>query len=119
MVGKGTSPSGHFVTLDGPKSLTMGSKQAHFSCLCTPNGLVIISEKRVFDPLLTQKAHFQGLLDLCSVITGQHGLKTGQKHLFEHPKWSRNKFGKNNFGPFLDPQMTHVTLPWHVLHCAR
>ena len=40
---------------------------------------------------------------------GHHGLKTGQKHLFEHPKWSRNKFGKNDSGPFLDPQMTHVT----------
>ena len=57
------------------------------------------------------KAHFQGFLELWSVITGHYGLKTGQKHLFEHPKGSRNKFGKNNFGPFLDPQMTHVTLP--------
>ena len=60
-MGKGTSPSRHFVTLDGPKSLTMGSKRAHFTCLCTPNGLylyiyitiVIILEKRVFDPFLT------------------------------------------------------------------
>ena len=115
LVGKGTSPSRHFVTLDGPKSLTMGSKWAHFTCLCTPNGLVIILEKCVFDPFLTlfvpQKTHFQGFLELWSVITGHHGLKTGQKHLFEHPKWSRNKFGKNDFRPFLDPQMTHVTLP--------
>ena len=81
LVGKGTSPSRHFVTLDGPKSLTMGSKRAHFTCLCTPNGLVIILEKRVFDPFLTlfgpQKAHFQGFLELWSVITGHHGLKTG------------------------------------------
>ena len=116
-MGKGTSPSRHFVALDAPKSLTMGSKRAHFTCLCTPNGLVIILEKRVFDPFLTlfgpQKAHFQGFLEFWSVITGHHGLKTGQKHLFGHPKWSRNKFGKNDVGPFLDPQMTHVTLPWH------
>ena len=101
------------MTLDGPKSLTMGSKRAHFTCLCTPNGLVIIREKRIFDPFLTllgpQKAHFQGFLELWSVITGHHGLKTGQKHLFEHPKWSRNKFGKNDFGPFLDLQMTPMT----------
>ena len=53
LVGKGTSPSRHFGTLDGAKSLTMGSKRAHFTCLCTPNGLVIILETRVFDPFFT------------------------------------------------------------------
>ena len=37
---------------------------------------------------------------------GHRGLKTGQKQLFEHPKRSRNKIGENDFGPFLDPQMT-------------
>ena len=30
-----------------------GLKRAHFTCLCTPNGLVIILEKRIFDPFLT------------------------------------------------------------------
>ena len=113
--GEGTSPSRHFVTSDGPKSLTMGSKRSHFTCLCTPNGPVIILKKCAFDPFLTlfgpQKAHFQGFSELWSVITGRHGLKTGQKHLFEHPKWPRNKFGKNDFGPFSGPQMTYVTLP--------
>ena len=31
-----------------------------------------------------------------------------QKHLFEHPKWSRNNFGKNNFfalGTLVDPPL--------------
>ena len=51
--GEGTSPSRHFVTLDGPKWLTMGSKRAQFTCLCTPNGEVIILEKHVFDQFLT------------------------------------------------------------------
>ena len=31
--------SRHWVTLEGPKWLAMGSKWAHFTCLCTPNGL--------------------------------------------------------------------------------
>ena len=31
--------SGHFVTLEGPKYLAMGSTWAHFTCLGTPNGL--------------------------------------------------------------------------------
>ena len=37
---------------------------------------------------------------------GHHGLKTGLKHLFEHPKWSRNQFEKKIctiFGPTYDP----------------
>ena len=35
--------------------------------------------------------------------TRHHGLKMAQKHLFEHPKWSRNKFGKNHFFRPRDP----------------
>ena len=31
------------------------------------------------------------------------GGKTDQKHLFEHPKWSRNNFGKNQFFRPMDP----------------
>ena len=47
---------------------------------------------------------------------GQIWLKIASNHLFEHPKWSRNKFGKNHFRPLLDPQVTPVTLPYHVRH---
>ena len=58
--------SRHFVTLEGPKWLAMGSKWAHFNCLGTPNGLVSFLEKPIFDPFLTifcpKTAHFQGIL---------------------------------------------------------
>ena len=111
-MGKGTLPFRHFVTLDGPKLLTMGSKWAHLTCLCTPDCLVIILQKQVFDPLLVpKKPIFKSFWEFWRVKTRHHGLKTRQKHLFEHPKWSRNKFGKNDFGPFLDPQMTPTNLP--------
>ena len=45
--------SRHFVTLEGPKWLAMGSKRAHFTCLGTPNGLGSFLEKHIFDPFLT------------------------------------------------------------------
>ena len=49
-----TNPfSRHFVTLEGPKCLAMGSKRAHFTCLGTPNGLGSFLEKHIFDPFLT------------------------------------------------------------------
>ena len=43
----------HFVTLEGPKWLAMGSKRAHFTCLCTPNGVGSSLKKHIFDPFLT------------------------------------------------------------------
>ena len=48
--------SRHFVTLEGPKWLAMGSKRAQFTCLGTPNGLGSFLEKHIFDPFLTQWA---------------------------------------------------------------
>ena len=57
------------------------------------------------------KAHFQGFLGILEGQNGPPWAQNGLKTLVEHPKWSRNKFGNNNFGPFLDPQMTPVTLP--------
>ena len=45
--------SRHFVTLEWPKWLAMGSKRAHFTCLCIPNGLRSFLEKHIFDPFLT------------------------------------------------------------------
>ena len=45
--------SRHFVTLEGPKWLTMGSKWAQFTCLGTPNGLGSFLEKHIFAPFLT------------------------------------------------------------------
>ena len=50
--------------------------------------------------------------------TRHHGLKTGQKHVFEHPKWSGNNFGKNDFfrpgdpgGPTVGPRRARAGLP--------
>ena len=62
--------SRHFVTLEWPKWLAMGSKKAHFTCLCTPNGLGSFLEKHIFDPFLThcwpifgrKTTHFQVIL---------------------------------------------------------
>ena len=55
-------------------------------------------------------AHFKGFWDVAWATMGQQWLEIALNHLFEHPKWSRNKFGKN-LGPFLDPPVTPVTLP--------
>ena len=47
-----------------------------------------------------------------------HGLKTANKHLFEHPKWSRNNFEKNHFfrpgdpgGPTVGPRLRGLCCP--------
>ena len=55
--------SSHFVSLEVPKWLAMGSKWAHFTCLGTPDGLGSFLEKHIFDPFFCPKtAHFQGIL---------------------------------------------------------
>ena len=52
----------------------------------------------IFDALLVPKRPiFKVFWDFPWPKTRHHGLKTAQKHLFEHPKWSRNNFGKNHF----------------------
>ena len=73
-------------------------------------------EKPVFDPFLTHflvpKSPFSRLL---GTFHGpkrcHHGLKMGQKHLFEHPKWSRIAFEKNvfltHFGPIFGLETAH------------
>ena len=45
--------SRHFVTLEWPKWLAMGSKRAHFTCLGSPNGLGSFLEQHIFDPFST------------------------------------------------------------------
>ena len=45
--------SRHFVVLEWPKRLVMGSKRAHFTCLGTPNGLGSFLGKHIFDPFWT------------------------------------------------------------------
>ena len=50
--------SRHFVTLEWPKWLAMGSKRAHFTCLCTPNGLGSFLGKHFLTHFLSQNNPF-------------------------------------------------------------
>ena len=76
--------SRHFVTLVGPKWLVMGSKRAHFTCLCPPNGLGSFLEKHIFDPFLT---HF---LSQNSLFSRHFGLLGGPKRATTSSKRAKN-----------------------------
>ena len=89
------------MTLEGPKWLAMGSKRAHFTCLCTPSGLGSFLEKHIFDPFLThlvaKQPIFKAFCDFGGAKMACNGLKMGSFHLFRHPEWSRIIFGKKHF----------------------
>ena len=93
--------SRHFVTLEGPKWLVMGSKWAHFTCSGTPNGLGSFFEKQIlihFDPFFVPKqCIFEAFWDLRRAKTGHHELQMCQKHLLWHSMWSRIIFLKKSF----------------------
>ena len=76
--------SRHFVALEGPKWLAMGSKWAHFTCLGTPNDLGSILEKHIFDPFLT---HF---LSQNSPLSRHFGLSRGPKRATTSSKRAKN-----------------------------
>ena len=81
--------SRHFVTLEGPKWLAMGSKRAHFTCLCTPNGLGSFLEEYIFDPFLT---HFWSQNSLGSFL---------EEYIFDPfltHFWSQNSPFSRHFG---------------------
>ena len=73
----------------------------------------------IFDPFLVPKRPiFKAFWDFPWPIMHHHGLKMAQKHLFEHHKWSRNNFGKNDFfrpgepgGPTVGPHRARAGLP--------
>ena len=73
----------------------------------------------IFDPFLVPKRPvFKEFWDFPWPKTRHHGLKTAEKHLFEHPKSSRNNFGKNHFfrpgdpsGPTVGPHRARAGLP--------
>ena len=68
---------------EGPKCPKMGSKWAHFTRLCTPNGLGRGLEKCVLDPFLVPKQPvFKAFWDFRRTKMGHHKHKTVQKHLF-------------------------------------
>ena len=65
----------------GVNSVKMGSKWAHFTYLCTPNGRGSLLEKHVFDPFFTKFCSQGGpfsrpFWDLPWAKTRHHGLKT-------------------------------------------
>ena len=77
--------SRHFVTWKGPKWLAMGSKRAHFTCLCTANGLGSFLEKDIFDPFLTDllvpnQPIFKAFCDFGGAKMACNGLKRGSFH---------------------------------------
>ena len=41
-----------------------------------------------------KRPNFQGILQFSWSTTRHHGLKTGEKHLSKHPRWSRITFRK-------------------------
>ena len=87
--------SRHFVTLEWPKWLAMGSKWAHFTCLGTPNVLGSFLEKHIFDPFLT--LFFVPKQPIFKAFWDVRRAKTCQKQLFWHSMWSKIIFEKKSF----------------------
>ena len=90
------------MTLEGPKWLAMGSKRAHFTCLCTSNSLGSFLGKHIFDPFLThifvsKQLIFKAFCDFGGAKMACNGLKKRSFHLFRHPKQSRIIFGRAHF----------------------
>ena len=86
------------MTLEGPKWLAMGSKRAHFTWLCTPNGLGSFLEKHIFDPFLVPKRPiFKAFCDFGGAKMACNELNMSSFRLFVHPKWSRILFGNTHF----------------------
>ena len=76
--------STHFVTLERPKWLALGSKWDHFTCLGTPNGLGSFLEKHIFDPFLTH------LLSQNSPFSRHFGILGGPKRATMSSKRAKN-----------------------------
>ena len=101
----------HFVTMEWPKWLAVGSKWVHFTCLGTPNGLRSFLEKPILDPFLVPKQPIsKAFWDFRRATRGHHELKTHQKHLFWHSMWCKIIFEKKVI--FLHP-VDLVDPFWH------
>ena len=104
--------SKHFVTLEWPKWLAMGSKWAHFTCVGTPNGLEWLLEQPIFDPffthfLIAKRPIFNAFVTLEGPKWLAMGSKMGSFHLFGHPKWPGILHGKTLFSPIFCPKTPH------------
>ena len=69
------------------------SKWAQNSCLRIPSGQASILVKA----LVPKRPNFKTFWVLAWAKMRHHGLNMGQKHLFEHLKWSRITFGTMRF----------------------
>ena len=99
-----------FGILHGLKCVANSSKGGNNTSSGIPNGLGSPLVKLVSQPRLVPKySIFKELGHLPRAKPRHHGLKTGQNHLFEDPKWSRNNFGK-------DPLFKPRTLVDSILH---
>ena len=87
--------SWHFVTLEGPKWLAVGSKWAHFTCLGTPNGLGSFLEKPIFHPFFVPFLRHFGILGGPKRATASS--KRAKNTCFRHSMWSTIIFQKNHF----------------------
>ena len=65
-----------------------------------------------FGPIFRRKTvFFKAIWDFPWAKMRHHGLKMGQKHLFEHPEWSKSTFG-SVFDPFLVPKRPLFKACW-------
>ena len=75
---------GPYMSRKGRNSVKTGSKWAHFTCSCTPNGQGSLHEKHVFDPLFTQFWSHNGL------FSKHFGIFRGPKRVTTGSKWAKN-----------------------------
>ena len=100
------------MTVDWPNWLAMGSKKAHFTCLCTANNPKVSLEKHIFDPFF---AHF---LSLNSCFSRHFVRREGPKWLamgskrahftcLGTPNGLESFLEKHIFDPFLTLFLSH------------
>ena len=93
--------SRHFVTLEWPKWLAMGSKRAHFNCLCNRNGLGSFLAKHIVNPFLTD---FGSQNNPCSRhFVTLEGSKWAHSTCLGTPNGVGSVLEKLIFDPFLTP----------------
>ena len=89
------------MTLEWPKWFAMGSKRAHFTCLCTLNGLGSFQENPFFDPFfdlffVPRQPIFNAFQDFRRAKTApqdQNGPKTPLAfHVFQDHFWKKSFF---------------------------
>ena len=75
---------GAYMWQKGLNLVKTGSKRAHFTCLCTPNGPKSLWEKRIFDPCVTQFCSQSG------PFSRHFGIFHGPKRVTTSSKWAKN-----------------------------